>query len=84
MGLYRRGNTKAFVKVYIEEDEEAENIINLGKEAGFNIYLNKLKAEDWENGWKKYYSTFNNIIQDRDKKFVIFGGNTYGKIQTCW
>ena len=68
--------SKAYVKVYIEEDKEAEEIISLGKEAGFNIYLNRLKAEDWENGWKKYYSTFNitdNIVvvpawEDYDKK----------------
>ena len=72
-------------------NEEAENIINLGKEAGFNIYLNKLKAEDWENGWKKYYSTFNiteNIVvvpawEDYDKKdgemvIILDSGMAFG------
>ena len=89
--ILNKDMSKAFVKVYIEEDEEAENIINLGKEAGFNIYLNKLKAEDWENGWKKYYSTFNiteNIVvvpawEDYDKKdgekvIILDSGMAFG------
>ena len=50
---------KAFVKVYVEDDLEAEEILIKGKEQGFDITSKKLKAEDWENGWKKYYQTFN-------------------------
>lgn len=68
--------TKAFVKVYVEDEKEAQNIVELGKAEGFNIYINKLKAEDWENGWKQYYKTFNitdDIVvvpawEDYDKK----------------
>ena len=74
--ILNKDMTKAFVKIYIEDDKEAENILLLGKNDGFNIYINKLKAEDWENGWKKYYSTFNitdDIVivpawEDYDKK----------------
>lgn len=57
--ILQRDKNKAFVKVYIEEDDEANRIVEEGKEQGFNITLVKLKAEDWENGWKKYYSAFN-------------------------
>lgn len=57
--ILNRDKNKAFVKVYIEEDDEAERIVSEGKEQGFDISLVKLKAEDWENGWKKYYSAFN-------------------------
>lgn len=83
--------TKAFVKVYIEDDDEAELILSKGKEAGFNICINKLKAEDWENGWKKYYSTFNitdNLVivpawEDYDKKedekvIILDSGMAFG------
>ena len=51
--------SKAYVKVYIEEDDEADAILLEGKKQGFDISLTKLKAEDWENGWKQYYKTFN-------------------------
>lgn len=57
--ILQRDKNKAFVKVYIEEDDEANRMVEEGKEQGFNITLVKLKAEDWENGWKKYYSAFN-------------------------
>ncbi len=83
--------SKAFVKYYTEDDSEAENIIALGKEKGFNISLSKLKAEDWENGWKKYYKTFNitdDIVivpawEDYDKKegekvIVLDSGMAFG------
>ena len=83
--------TRAFVKYYTEDDSEAENIIALGKEKGFNITLSKLKAEDWENGWKKYYKTFNitdDIVivpawEDYDKKegekvIVLDSGMAFG------
>ncbi len=57
--ILQRDKNKAFVKVYIEEDEEAKRIVEEGKAQGFLINSVKLKAEDWENGWKKYYSAFN-------------------------
>lgn len=89
--ILNKDMTKAFVKVYIEDDKEAEDILNKGKEEGFDITVTRLKAEDWENGWKKYYSTFNitdDLVvvpawEDYDKKenekvIVLDSGMAFG------
>lgn len=89
--LLNRSTDKAYIKVYVEDDEEAVAIVNEGKAQGFNITSTKLKAEDWENGWKKYYSTFKitddlTIVpawEDYDKKpdekvIVLDSGMAFG------
>ena len=89
--LLNKDMSKAYVKVYIEDDEEASNIVAEGKNQGFDISITKLKAEDWENGWKQYYKTFNitkNLVivpawEDYDKKedekvIILDSGMAFG------
>lgn len=89
--ILNRDMTKAFVKVYIEDDDEALAIVSEGKARGFDISITRLKAEDWENGWKKYYKTFNitdDLVivpawEDYDKKdgekvIVLDSGMAFG------
>ncbi len=56
--LLSRDLSKAYIKVYVETEEERDALLRAGKEQGFSLTWEVLKAEDWENGWKKYYSTF--------------------------
>ena len=56
--LLARDLSKAYIKVYAETEEERDAILKAGEEKGFSLTWEVLKAEDWENGWKKYYSTF--------------------------
>ncbi len=56
--LLSRDLSKAYIKVYVETEAERDAILKAGKEKGFSLSWESLKAEDWENGWKKYYSTF--------------------------
>lgn len=89
--LLKKDRQTAYIKVYVEDNNEAKSIVEDGKNEGFNIYLNRLRAEDWENGWKKYYKTFNitdDIVivpawEDYDKKddekvIILDSGMAFG------
>ncbi len=56
--LLARDLTKAYIKVYVETEQERDALLAAGAQKGFLLTWETLKAEDWENGWKKYYSTF--------------------------
>jgi len=56
--LLERDMTKAHVKYYTEDENEALEIRKKAISDGFSCSVDKLKAEDWENGWKKYYKPF--------------------------
>ncbi len=89
--LLKRDMSKAYIKVYAETEAERDAILNAGKEKGFRLSWESLKAEDWENGWKKYYSTFrvgkNTVIvpaweeyekQEGENTIVLDSGMAFG------
>ena len=51
--ILQRDKNKAFVKVYIEEDDEANRIVEEGKEQGFNITDDLVIVPAWEDYDKK-------------------------------
>ena len=56
--LLKRDLSKAYIKVYVQTEQELKDVLKAGEEQGFRLTFETLKAEDWENGWKKYYTTF--------------------------